>query len=113
MRREILHALQPSSRLRVAAGLLVGVIGAGTVGYMVLAGMSFVDALYQTVTTLSTVGFRELTPFSTGTKLFTIFLILTGVGTALYTLTLVVQELLEADIRTRFYRRRMEMTIEG
>lgn len=84
----------------------------GTAGYMVLSGMPFMDALYQTVTTVTTVGFRELAPFGAGEKLFTIVLILTGVGTVLYTLTLVVQESLEGDVRTRFYRRRKELEIE-
>lgn len=112
MRRDLLDALKPSVRLRVALSLFASVIVAGTAGYMLLAGMSFIDALYQTVTTLSTVGFRELKPFDTSEKLFTIFLILIGVGSALYTLTLIVQEALEGDIRSRFYVRRMQMQID-
>ena len=59
-------------------------IVAGTVGYVIL-GFGFVDALYQTVTTISTVGFREVHPLSTVGHFFTIALILVGVGTALYT----------------------------
>lgn len=112
MRRDLLHAIQPSVRLRVALLLFVIAVSTGTTGYMLLAHMSFVDALYQTVTTLSTVGFRELKPFGTAEKLFTIFLILFGVGSVLYTLTLIVQEALEGDIRGRFYLRRMQMQID-
>ncbi|HEX6031565.1 MAG TPA: potassium channel protein [Tepidiformaceae bacterium] len=99
---------------RVAAALMLlgSVVVVGTIGYMALTEMSFVDALYQTVTTLSTVGFRELRPFDTADKLFTVALIFLGVGTALYTLTLVVQEALEGDFRSRFYARRMTMEIE-
>ena len=82
-------------RLRLALGVFALVIVVGTAGYQLLAGLSFVDALYQTVTTLSTVGFRELTPFDTKTKLFTVALILVGVGTALYTLTLIIEQALE------------------
>jgi voltage-gated potassium channel len=96
----------------LALGLFLVAIVVGTGGYMLLSGMSFVDALYQTVTTLSTVGFRELKPFGTAEKLFTIVLILFWVGTVLYTLTLLVQEALEGDIRSRFYLRRMELEIE-
>ena len=99
-------------RLRTAFGLFGAVIVVGTVGYMLLADMSLVDALYQTVTTLSTVGFREVTDFDTGAKLFTIALILVGVGTALYTLTLVIEQTLEGDIRSRFHARRMALQIE-
>lgn len=92
--------------------MVVTVIAVGTVGYMLIAGMSFIDALYQTVTTLSTVGFRELATFGTAEKLFTICLILVGVGTVLYTLTSIVQEALEGDFRSRFYLRRMQLEIE-
>lgn len=112
MRRDLFDTVRPSARLQVALTLFVSVVVVGTAGYMVLAGMSLVDALYQTVTTLSTVGFRELKPFDTTDKLFTVFLILTGVGSALYTLTLIVQEALEGDIRGRFYLRRMQMQID-
>lgn len=99
------------ARLRTALAIFAGVIVVGTVGYQLLTPMSFVDALYQTVTTLSTVGFREVEPFDTKTKLFTIALILFGVGNALYTLTLVIEQTLEGNIRSRFYQRRMAMRI--
>jgi len=112
MPRGLLHALTPSRRLRIALAVFVVVLATGVAGYMLLSGMTFVDALYQTVTTISTVGFRELKPFGTGEKLFTVFLILFGVGAALYTLTLVMEEALAGDFRSRFYLRRMEMQIE-
>lgn len=85
---------------------------AGVVGYMTIARMSFVDALYQTVTTLTTIGFREVTPFGTPEKIFTVFLVLFGVGTALYALTLVIEESLDGDIRSRFYQRRKTLEIQ-
>lgn len=109
----LFRAFTVSLRLRFALGLFALAIGTGTGGYMLISGMSFIDALYQTVTTLSTVGFRELKPFGTWEKLFTIFLILFGVGTVLYTLTLIVQEALEGDLRSRFHLRRMQMDIEN
>ncbi|MGD9935111.1 MAG: TrkA family potassium uptake protein [Dehalococcoidia bacterium] len=104
--------LPVSARLQRALGFLALVFVIGTVGYMLLAGMSFIDAAYQTVTTLTTVGFREVVPFGTEEKVFTIFLMLGGVGAALYTLTLVVEEGLEGNVRSRFYQRRMTVEIE-
>lgn len=98
-------------RLQVALGMFALVIVVGTVGYELLTSMSFVDSLYQTITTLSTVGFREVEPFDTKTKLFTIALILVGVGTVLYTLTLVIEQALEGDIRSRFHQRRIALQI--
>lgn len=99
-------------RLQIALGMFALVIVIGTVGYQLLTDMSFVDALYQTVTTLSTVGFRELAPFDTKAKLFTVALILVGVGTVLYTLTLIIEQALEGDIRSRFHERRIALQID-
>jgi len=97
---------------RVTFGLvaLALVMMAGTVGYILL-GFSFLDALYQTVTTITTVGFREIQPLSTVGKLFTICLILVGVGTALYTFSMALETLIDGHIRDLFGRRRMERHI--
>jgi len=99
-------------RLRLALGVLLLVIAGGTLGYWLLTGMPALDALYQTVTTISTVGFREVVPFDTKTKLFTVALILVGVGSALYALTMVIEQTLSGDIRSHFYLRRMTRQIE-
>lgn len=107
-----LSALLPSRRLGLAASLVAFAVAVGTTGYALILDISLVDALYQAVTTLSTVGFREVAPFDTRAKLFTVFLIMFGVGSVLYTLTLVVQEALEGDIRSRFYQRRLTRMIE-
>jgi voltage-gated potassium channel len=86
------------------------VIVAGTVGYVIL-GFGFVDALYQTVTTITTVGFREVRPLSTVGEFFTIALILVGVGTALYTFGVVLEALIEGHLRQQLGRWRMERRI--
>ncbi|MBE0607997.1 MAG: NAD-binding protein [Dehalococcoidia bacterium] len=111
MRLRQLAELVPARPGR-ALGVLALVIIIGTVGYWLLAGLSVTDALYQTVTTISTVGFHELVPFDTRTKMFTIGLILSGVGSALYALTLVIEQTLSGDIRSHFYLKRMTMQIE-
>jgi voltage-gated potassium channel len=100
------------ARLLLAILALTAVIVVGTVGYVAL-GFSLLDALYQTVTTVATVGFREVQPLSTGGKLFTIGLILVGVGTALYTFGVVLETLIEGRLFELFGRRRMERTIAG
>ena len=108
---DVFCAIPLSSRLRVAIALFATVVSVGVCGYMGLAGMSFVDALYQTVTTLTTVGFRELTDFGTEEKLFTIVLLLSGVGVVLYAFAVIMEESLEGDVRSRFYLRRHELEI--
>jgi voltage-gated potassium channel len=99
-------------RLRLALGMLAGVFVLGTVGYVIL-GFSLLDATYQTVTTVATVGFREVQPLDDTGKIFTIVLILVGVGTALYTFSVVLETLFEGHLRELFGRRRMERQIEA
>jgi voltage-gated potassium channel len=97
-------------RLRLALAALATVLVAGTVGYRAF-GLSWLDAVYQTVTTVATVGFRELQTFSAGEKVFTVVLILVGVGTALYAFTVVVETLIEGHLGDLVGRRRMERDI--
>ena len=98
------------SRVRAALWLFAAVVVVGTVGYR-LFGMTWVDAVYQTVTTITTVGFREVHPFGTGEKWFTMALVVTGVSTALYTLTLMMQMVVEGQFREFVGRRRMDKKI--
>ena len=102
-----MNSLRRISRALLAFSL---VIVAGTVGYAIL-GFGFVDALYQTVTTITTVGFREVHPLSTVGELFTIVLILVGVGTALYAFGIVLEALIEGHLRQQLRRRRMDRQI--
>jgi len=97
-------------QLRFGLAALVGVLVAGTAGYVAF-GFSLLDAVYQTVTTVSTVGFREVQPLSTGGRIFTIVLILVGVGTALYTFTLVLEAVVKGQIQELLGRKRMERQI--
>lgn len=97
-------------RLRLALAVLAAVMLIGTIGYLVL-GFTLLDAAYQTVTTVTTVGFREVQPLSTAGKVFTIVLILLGVGTALYALGVLIQTLIEGELHDVFGRRRMESRI--
>ena len=97
-------------RIQLAVALVLAVILAGSIGYLVL-GFGVLDAVYQTVTTISTVGFRELHPLDEAGKIFTIVLILAGVGTALYAFSIVLETLVEGHLRRHFERRRMERNI--
>jgi voltage-gated potassium channel len=97
-------------RLRIGLAALVGILVIGTAGYMAF-GFSLLDAVYQTVTTVSTVGFREVNPLSSGAQVFTIVLILVGVGTALYTFSQLLEAVVEGQIQELLGRRRMERQI--
>src|ERR1044071_9293422 len=97
---------------QLAVVLLVAVIAGGTVGYMVIERWSAWDAFYMTVTTVATVGFREVHPLSFGGQVFTIVLIFCGVGTAFYTVTLLATIIVEGGLHQRFERRRAARMLE-
>ncbi len=84
------------------------IIALGVVGYYLIEGWPFVDALYMTIISISTVGFAEVHPLSSAGKMFTLVLIVLGVGGATYTLTALGQYLLERQFGTPLWRRRME-----
>jgi len=96
--------------LGIALAALAVVVLVGTIGYLVL-GFGLLDATYQTVTTVSTVGFREVEPLSPAGQIFTMVLILVGVGATLYALATVVEIILEGRLNELFGRRRMEQSI--
>jgi voltage-gated potassium channel len=78
-------------------GLLVLLIG--TIGYMVIEGMGFFDALYMTTITVTTIGFKEVIPLSPGGRIFTIVLAFVGIGVILYIASGVARAVLETDLR--------------
>ena len=106
----IVTAMEPFRRVRLGLAGLGVVMVAGTLGYIVL-GFGLLDSLYQTVTTISTVGFREVHPLTASGKVFTMGLILVGVGTALYTFTVLLETLIEGHVHNLLGRRRMERDI--
>jgi voltage-gated potassium channel len=97
---------------RLAIALLFIVIAGGTVGYMLVEGWSAWDAFYMTVTTVATVGFREVHPLTFAGQVFTILLIFGGVGTAFYTVTLLATIIVEGGLHQRFERRRVTRMLE-
>jgi voltage-gated potassium channel len=101
-------------RARLATGIatFAVLIAVGTAGYEIIERFSFLDALYMTVTTVSTVGNREVAPLDTGGQIFTIFLVLFGVGTAFYLLTTFVALVIEGDLSAALGVTRMKGRIE-
>jgi voltage-gated potassium channel len=92
--------------------LLFTIIAAGTLGYIVIEGWGIWDAFYMTVTTVATVGFREVHELSRPGQVFTVILILGGVGTAFYTATLVATMVVEGGIHRRLQQRRFARMLE-
>ena len=99
-------------RLRIAIAMVVTIFVVGTIGYVVL-GLALLDAMYMTITTITTVGYREITgpDVTVPEKVFTMILIVVGVSTVLYTFTLTIQTVVEGQLREFVGRRRMDKKI--
>ena len=82
-------------KVRLAGLFVLFAVAIGVTGYHFIEGYTFVDALYMTMITISTVGFREVEPLSTGGKIFTVFLVLISVGTVAYAISAVSQHFVE------------------
>ncbi len=97
--------------------LLVGIfsflflICVGTLGYHLIEGWSLCEAFYMTIITLSTVGFGEIHPLSEFGRLFTIILILGGVGVAIYVFSMVTETVVSGQLQELLGRRRLEHKI--
>jgi voltage-gated potassium channel len=85
-------------RFVTALGWLCAVTGVGTVGFRVIEGWSWLDSLFMTVITLSTVGYLEVHPLSPAGMFFTIALIVVGVGMALYVLSILAELVVEGRL---------------
>ncbi len=83
----------------------------GTIGYMAIEGWRALDALYMTVITLATVGYGEVHPVSDAGHVYTIVLIITGVGFFLYVAGAVIQFMVEGRVRIIMGRRRLDRKI--
>jgi voltage-gated potassium channel len=90
--------------------LFAAVFAYGTLGYVVIEGWRPWDALYMTVITVTTVGYREVHELSRAGQAHTMFLLIGGVGTVFYAVTLFVARFVESGLSHRWEeRRRMRM----
>jgi voltage-gated potassium channel len=95
-------------RLLLPLLVLVVLLATGTLGYRVVGGWDWMDSLYMTVITITTVGFHEVQPLGPGGRLFTMALALGGVFTAFYAAAEFIRALVSGEIRTILGRQRME-----
>jgi len=93
--------------------LIALIIIIGTFGFHFIEHMTLLDALYMTVITIFTVGFREVAgPLTQLGQIFTIFIIIGGVGTALFAFTKFVEAVFEGGIQKFMRRKRMESKLK-
>jgi voltage-gated potassium channel len=93
-------------------GILVAFIIVATIGYRILnPERSWLDALYMTVISITTVGMREVYPVSDAGMLWTLVVIIGGIVTGAVTMSMIVAMLVEGQVRIIFGRRQLQRKI--
>jgi voltage-gated potassium channel len=98
-------------RFRWPILLLPAILVYGVAGYMLFEGWSFLDSLYMTLLTITTVGYQEVRPLDTSGKIFTITVLILGVAVVLATISLLAGWIAERAVRQDWRRRRMRRRI--
>lgn len=111
--RERTDSIDAARQFKLALMALVALVAIGTSGYRIIEGWPFFDCLYMTVITLSTVGFREIGPLSTAGRIFTITLIVFGVGIAFWAAASLVEAVISEQIWHVLRRKRMQKRIDS
>jgi voltage-gated potassium channel len=100
------------SKLYKTLFLFFTILAIGVTGYMILSGDTFVNALYMTVITITTVGFGEVHPLSPEEKIFTIFLILTSIFIFGYIVSSFTEYIISGQLFKQLKLKRVQKTIE-
>jgi len=103
--------MDPLRKVRFSLATLVILLGGGTLGYALIEGWGVFEALYMTIITLATVGYGEVHRLSHQGQIFTIFLIVFGVGTIAYTLGSMLQFMVEGQLQQLLGRKKVQKKI--
>lgn len=101
-----------TNKLRLALAILFTVLVAGTLGFYFIEGWGFLDSFYTTITTMATVGYGDFTPKSAAGKIFAITVIIFGVGTMLYSFSLITEIIIEGRLRRILGRGKLQKMID-
>ena len=102
----------PFRRLFPAITFLAGIVVFGILGYMFIEKWTFLDSIYMLVITLFTIGFEEVHPLSPAGEILTMFIIVGGVGSAIYAAGRVVEIIVEGEMTGYRKRRNMDKKIK-
>lgn len=87
--------------------ILLAILVLGSLGFVWLEDWSFMDALYMTVTTLTTVGYGEVHPLNALGKVYNMVLILAGMGVLIYIITSLARVVVEGEIADALGKRKL------
>ena len=91
-----LRAFSADPASQAVLGVASVVIGTGTVFYRFVEGLRWLDSLYFSVITLTTVGYGDFSPTTNAGKVFTMFYVLVGIGIFVALVTQIGGHLIEA-----------------
>ena len=97
--------------IQLAVSLLVLIILGGTLGYIYLEDFSFIDALFMTIITISTVGFREIQPLSDIGKMFTMGLIIFSLGSLAWVASTLARFVFDGELKNYLKTYRVDKKI--
>jgi voltage-gated potassium channel len=100
-------------KIYTAVFLLVFLLFVGVLGFKIMSNYTWVDAIYMTVITITTVGFGEVQPLDDAAKIFTVFLILTSVVILGYAITVITEYILSKNNLEELKQRKMQKKIDG
>ncbi|WP_282136293.1 potassium channel family protein [Seonamhaeicola maritimus] len=101
------------SKIYTSLILLVLLMLVGVIGFMSISDYSWVDALYMTVITMTTVGFGEVQPLDDDAKIFTIFLILASIVIVGYAISIITEYILSKNDIEEIKHKKMQKRIDG
>lgn len=101
------------SKFYTAVAMLLVLLMLGVLGYRLISDYSWIDALYMTVITITTVGFAEVNPLDTESKIFTIFLILASIIIVGYALSIITEYFLSKNNFEDLKQRNMQKRIDA
>ena len=101
------------SKLNTAVVLLILVLIIGVFGFKIISDFSWLDAVYMTVITVTTVGFGEVQPLDQESKLFTIILILTSVIIVGYAIKIITEYIISKNDINELKQKKMQKKIDA
>jgi len=105
--------MDPLKKVRFSLAALVFMMGGGTLGYIIIEDWTPFEALYMTTITLATVGYSEVHNLSHNGQIFTILLIVFGVGTIAYTIGSMLQFMVEGQLHQILGKKKLQKKINS
>jgi len=101
------------SKINIAIILLIALLFIGVIGFKIMTNYSWIDSLYMTVITITTVGFGEVKPLDPESKIFTIFLILTSVVIVGYAIKVITEYIITKNDLEELKQKKMQKKIDA